>query len=185
MNGRIVVAIGDITGFEGDAVVNAANSALAGGGGVDGAIHRAAEPELAEACRRLRAGPWKDGLPAGRAAATEAGRLPVRGVIHTVGPIWRGGASGEAGLLASAYRESLKIATCRGWGRVAFPAISTGVYGYPKAAAALVAFGTISEYLSAESVPETAWLVFFSRADADAFASAVAGSGPHGPEEPV
>jgi O-acetyl-ADP-ribose deacetylase (regulator of RNase III) len=164
--GRIVVSVGDITTFVGDAIVDAANSALAGGGGVDGAIHRAAGPALMEECRALRSGPWPDGLPAGRAAETGAGRLPLRGVIHAVGPVWRGGGSEEAALLSSAYVN-------RRWDRVAFPAISTGVYGYPKAEAARIAFGAVSGFLADSVVPSVVWLVFYSRKDADAFINAL------------
>ncbi|HRW23209.1 MAG TPA: O-acetyl-ADP-ribose deacetylase [Spirochaetia bacterium] len=173
LGGRVEVAVGDITLFEGDAIVNAANSALAGGGGVDGAIHRAAGPRLMAECRTLRAGPLPDGLPAGRAVATGAGRLPVKGVIHAVGPIWRGGTADEPRLLASTYTESLSIAATRGWDRVAFPAISTGVYGYPKALAARVAYEAVSSFLASREKPRVVSLVFFSRADAEAFIRAV------------
>jgi len=176
-DGRLVVAVGDITSFDGDAIVNAANSTLLGGGGVDGAIHRAAGPELLTACQALRTQTLRDGLPTGQAVATGAGRLSVKGVIHTVGPIWSGGSSeamhAESALLASAYRESLSIASGRGWRRVAFPAISTGVYGYPKPAAAVIAFETTSAWLATNALPLAVWLVFFSRADAGTFINAV------------
>jgi len=171
--GRVEVAVGDITLYDGDAIVNAANSALAGGGGVDGAIHRAAGPELSAECRALRMGSLPDGLPTGRAVATGAGRLAVRGVIHAVGPIWRGGTADESRLLASAYTEALSIAEARGWDRVAFPAISTGVYGYPKALAARVAFEAVSSYLAARDRPRLVSLVFFSQADAEAFMASI------------
>ncbi len=176
-DGRLVVAVGDITRFDGDAIVNAANSALLGGGGVDGAIHRAAGPALLAACKSLRARILPDGLPTGKAVATAAGRLPVKGIIHTVGPTWSGGSAEamrtDAALLASAYRESLSIASEHGWHRVAFPAISTGVYGYPKPAAAIIAFEATSAWLAANALPLAVWLVFFSRADADIFINAV------------
>jgi len=170
------VAVGDITDFDGDAIVNAANSALAGGGGVDGAIHKAAGSALLEECRALRSSSWPEGLPTGRAVATGAGNLAVKGVIHAVGPIWRGGQADEARLLASAYQESLAIANARKWQRVAFPAISTGIYGYPKAKAALVAYATVSAYLENHAVPVIAWFVFFTGADADTFIGAINGT---------
>jgi len=171
LSGRLEIAVGDITRFEGDAIVNAANSALAGGGGVDGAIHSAAGPAVMDECRALRRDAWPDGLPAGRAAVTGAGRLPLAGIIHAVGPVWRGGRSGEEALLASAYRASLELARDRRWRRVAFPAISTGVYGYPKELAARAAFGAAADFLAANAVPETVVFVFHTRVDADVFIS--------------
>ena len=134
---RLEAVSGDITAEEVDAIVNAANAALAGGGGVDGAIHRAAGPELAEACRQL------GGCPPGDARATPGFRLPCRWVIHTVGPVWRGGGAGEADLLASCYRRCLEVADGLGARSLAFPAISTGVYGYPRPEAAAIAVDTL------------------------------------------
>jgi O-acetyl-ADP-ribose deacetylase len=141
---HITVVEGDLTTEAVDAVVNAANSSLLGGGGVDGAIHRAGGPEILDACRALRAGPLPDGLPTGRAVATTAGRLPARWVIHTVGPV-HAHEDDPAGLLASCHVESLRVADELGASTVAFPAISCGVYGYPVDEAAPVAVAAVRD----------------------------------------
>ena len=140
---RLALVRGDITEQAVDAIVNAANPTLMGGGGVDGAIHRRGGPAILRACLRLREERYPEGLPRGAAVATIAGDLPARGVIHTVGPIWAGGGAGEAEVLASAYRSSLGVAVENEWRSVAFPSISTGVYGYPTGAAAAVALETL------------------------------------------
>lgn len=172
LDGRLEVDVGDITHFEGGAIVNAANSGLLGGGGVDGAIHRAGGPAILAECRALRAGALAAGLPAGEAVSTSAGELRAAQVIHTVGPIWEGGERGEPALLASCYRKCLGLAAAEGLDSVAFPAISTGVYGYPREAAARVAYAAIAAFMRDNEHPRSVSLIFFTMGDAHAFLEA-------------
>ena len=157
----VVLAQGDITREGVDAIVNAANSGLLGGGGVDGAIHRAAGPELLAACREVKKSLPGGRLPTGQAVATPGFRLPARHVIHTVGPIYGEAGGRERALLASCHRRCLAIARELGLGSIAFPAISTGVYGYPLRKAAEVALGTVREELAAQAAPALVEFVLF------------------------
>lgn len=154
----LALALGDITTVGADAIVNAANSALAGGGGVDGAIHRAGGPEVMAELRRDHPG----GTPAGTAVVTTAGRLPARWIVHAVGPVWRGGDNDEARLLASAYRSALELATGAGARTVALPAISAGIYGYPLDEAARIGLGVTRDHLGGATTIERATFVLFS-----------------------
>jgi len=163
---RVVVKVGDITREDVDAIVNAANASLLGGGGVDGAIHRAGGPEILAACRRIRESEYVHGLPTGKAVITTAGRLPARHVIHTVGPIYGQHAGAEARLLGECYENSIALAASHGLESIAFPAISTGVYGYPKEEAARVALAAIERALAAHPSIKEVRLVFFSEEDA-------------------
>src|SRR5687768_12300067 len=169
LGGRVRVSVGDITREAVDAVVNAANSTLLGGGGVDGAIHRAGGPRILEECREIRRTLYPGGLPAGEAVITGGGLLPARFVIHTVGPIYGHEGGREAELLAAAYRNSLALAASRGLGSVAFPSISTGAYGYPREEAAAVASGAIAEFIKDDETLREVRLVFFSDRDMRVF----------------
>lgn len=168
--GRMDVVVADITTLGHDAIVNAANSSLLGGGGVDGAIHRAAGPELVHECRLL------GGCKTGQAKITGGHRLPARHIVHTVGPVWRGGGEGEPEALASCYRRSLKVAAEAGCRTVAFPAISTGIYGYPADGAARVAVGTVRAVLADTDAIERVTFCCFSADAAAAHERALASS---------
>ena len=163
LEGRVEVLCGDITELEVDAIVNAANASLLGGGGVDGAIHRAAGPELLQACRRL------GGARTGEAKMTEGFRLPAKYVIHAVGPVWSGGGEGESELLGSCYQNALLLASDAGFGSIAFPCISTGVYGYPIDEAAVVAQTVVRKWLRSHDSPGRVLFCCFSDSDRDVY----------------
>jgi O-acetyl-ADP-ribose deacetylase (regulator of RNase III) len=156
---RIALVQGDITRQQVDAIVNAANSSLMGGGGVDGAIHRRGGPQILAACRELRAGTHRDGLPTGQAVATTAGQLPARWVIHTVGPVYSR-TEDRSALLASCYAESLRVAAGLGARTVAFPAISAGIYGWPADDAARIAISTVQAAAEDTPVTEVRFVLF-------------------------
>jgi O-acetyl-ADP-ribose deacetylase (regulator of RNase III) len=170
---RLELARGDITRETTDAIVNAANSSLLGGGGVDGAIHRAGGPAILAECRRIRERDWPHGLPAGEAVLTGAGRLPARHVLHTVGPIWQGGGSDEAETLARCYRNCLALAERNGIASLAFPSISTGAFGYPVQAAARVALRALRDGLLSAKGVKLVRFALFSDADLEAYAEAL------------
>ena len=171
MTGRMDIVEGDIARLQVDAVVNAANGSLLGGGGVDGAIHRAAGPELLAECRAL------GGCPTGEARITWGYGLSAKHVIHTVGPVWRGGGQNEDALLASCYRRSLEIATAHGIKTIAFPAISTGIYSFPADRAARVAVETVKDYLANAALPAKVSFCCFGKASMEAHKTAMAESG--------
>lgn len=168
---RVRLELTDLTKVATDAIVNAANPYLAGGGGVDGAIHRAGGPSILRECAAIIARIHR--LAPGKAVITGAGRLPAKYVIHTVGPIWRGGDQGEAAVLASAYRESLALADKMALASVAFPSLATGVYGYPVEQAAPVALGAVAEFLTRPTCVREILFALFSRPDLDAYAAAL------------
>ncbi|HEX8506885.1 MAG TPA: O-acetyl-ADP-ribose deacetylase [Hymenobacter sp.] len=159
---RIQLVQGDITQQHVSAIVNAANSGLLDGGGVDGAIHRAGGPAILEQCRLIRLSPdYRDGLPTGGAVITTGGQLPAQHVIHTVGPVWHGGHQGEPELLANCYRNSLRLAAEHRLESIAFPGISTGVYGYPKQEATAIAVREVRQWLAANDFPAQVVFVAF------------------------
>ena len=167
--GRSIAMLTDITQLDVDAIVNAANSSLLGGGGVDGAIHRAAGPELLEECRTL------GGCATGEAKATGGYGLPARWVIHTVGPVWQGGDAGEDELLASCYRASMELAAQLGASSVAFPAISTGVYGFPAGRAAAIAVAEVARHLERRELPGRVIFACFHASMLERYQQAIAG----------
>ena len=169
LSGRVVVVVGDITRQNVDVIVNAANSSLLGGGGVDGAIHRAGGPAILEACREIRRTVYPAGLPTGEAVITPAGNLPARYVIHTVGPVYGQHTGREAELLAACYENSLELARSHSLTSIAFPAISTGAFGYPQHEAAQVSSRAIADFLTGNDTVSQVRMVFFQRREADKF----------------
>lgn len=169
LDGRVLVVVGDITRQDVDAIVNAANSSLEGGGGVDGAIHRAGGPKILEECRQIRKTKYPRGLPTGEAVITTGGNLPAIYVIHTVGPVYGSEAGREPELLTACYQNSLLLALERQVTSIAFPSVSTGVYRYPKPEAAAISSATIKQFLAEDRQIKEVRLVFFSAADARVF----------------
>ncbi len=169
LSGRVCLVVGDIAKQNVDVIVNAANSTLLGGGGVDGAIHRGGGPTILDECREIRRKLYPQGLPAGEAVITAAGNLPARFVVHTVGPIFGRHDGREAELLAACYKNSLRLAVQNSLHSIAFPAISTGVYGYPPADAAAAASQAIMEFLATDNLLNEVRLVFFKQSDMNVF----------------
>lgn len=169
LEGRVTVVVGDITKQDVEAIVNAANSSLLGGGGVDGAIHRAGGPQILEECREIRQTRFPEGLPTGEAVVTTGGKLPALYVIHTVGPIFGEHRGNEAELLANCYHNSLTLAVEKNLTSVAFPSISTGVYHYPREQAAEISSRTIENFLGTDRQLKEVRLVFFRDEDAEIF----------------
>lgn len=171
LDGRMTVKVGDITLEEVDAIVNAANRSLFGGGGVDGAVHARGGPEILAECEKIRETEYPKGLPTGRAVITTGGRLPAKFVIHTVGPIYGQHKGSEGELLADCYRNSLALAADNGVRTIAFPSISTGAFAFPKHEAARIVSRVMAETLGSDSEIDEVRLVFFSESDARAFLS--------------
>ncbi len=166
LQGRIVITVGDITTWDADVIVNAANPSLMGGGGVDGAIHRAGGSKILEECKEIQQELYPDGLPVGEAVVTTAGNMRAKYVIHTVGPVWCGGDAGESEKLKKCYLNSLKVAENENCKTIAFPAISTGVYGYPKKEASVVVNSALSDYFRKSNSPlDKIYLIFFDGED--------------------
>jgi len=166
------LVMGDITDVEADVIVNAANSTLMGGGGVDGAIHQKGGPRILEECRRIRETEWPDGLPTGKAVITSGGKLKAKYAIHTVGPVWFGGLHIEAELLKQTYRNTLKLATSKGLKTIAFPSISTGAYGYPIEEASRIALATVKAFLEKEERLDKVIFVLHSERDLEIYSAA-------------
>ncbi len=169
LEGRVIVKVGDITKENVDAIVNAANSSLLGGGGVDGAIHAAGGMQILAECKKIRTGRYPNGLPTGEAIITNGGKLSAQFVIHTVGPIYGSDPANEGELLANCYRNSMILAIENELKTIAFPAISTGIYGYPKDLAAQIASQTVKDFLETDQNLQQVRFVFFSEADAHRF----------------
>jgi len=172
LEGRLVIVTGDITQQNVDVIVNAANSTLLGGGGVDGAIHRVGGPQILSECQEIRRTQYPKGLPTGEAVITTAGNLPAKHVIHTVGPIYGRHDGSEAALLAACYENSLRLAANHTVSSIAFPSISTGAYGYPKVEAAEIASQTIQSFFLRDDQIQTVRLVFFQISDFETFLAA-------------
>lgn len=169
LGGRVLIGVADITKLSVDAIVNAANASLLGGGGVDGAIHLAGGPPILEECRDIRRTQYPQGLPTGEAVITTAGNLPARHVIHTVGPVYGEHDGAEAKLLAACYENSLKLAASHSLNSIAFPAISTGAFRYPQSEAAAITSQAVKRFLDDEGSIRTVRLVFFSETDKNTF----------------
>jgi O-acetyl-ADP-ribose deacetylase (regulator of RNase III) len=165
----ILFVKGDITEVATDAIVNAANHTLMGGGGVDGAIHRKGGPKILEECKKIRTTDWPVGVPTGKAVITTGGNLKAKHVIHTVGPVWRGGGYDESGLLAEAYVNSLRVAVMSKLRTIAFPSISTGAYGYPIQEASKIAVTTVRRFLETEDSLDEIIFVLFSERDLNVY----------------
>ena len=166
---KIRLAKGDIAEQSTDAVVNAANPSLMGGGGVDGAIHRRGGQRILQECKKIRETAWPNGLPTGKAVMTSGGNLQARYVIHTVGPVWHGGKQSEQALLAEAYKNTLTLAVSKGLKTVAFPSISTGAYGYPIEKASKTALEAVKEFLQEEDKLEEVLFVLFTQSDLETY----------------